>query len=77
MKKHYITFGQSHTHRVNGKTFDRDSIAVINIPDGDSGRDYAWDFFGAKWCFEYDQAAFDKYLKKDLVLFPRGLIEVN
>jgi hypothetical protein len=67
--KTYVTFGQGHTHRVNGKTFDCDSVAVVN---GD--RDTVFEIFGPKFCFEYAEEEFDMTSMK---YFPRGLIEVN
>ena len=71
MSKTYITFGQAHVHRVNGKTFDCDCIAVINCKDGKEGRELAIEYFDDKWSFEY----FEKI--PDMSFFPRGLIKVN
>ena len=65
--KSYITFGQVHAHSVNGKTFDKDCVAVIN-----GGRDLAFELFGDKWCFHYT-----KFSDIDMSYFPRGLIEVS
>jgi hypothetical protein len=28
--KTYVTFGQDHAHAVNGKTFDKDCVAIIH-----------------------------------------------
>lgn len=70
--KTYVTFGQEHTHSVNGKTFDKDCIAVINnaMTPG-YGRDRAFSLFGEKFCFEYWESV------PDMKYFPRGLIEVE
>lgn len=67
--KTYVTFGQNHTHRINGKTFDRDCVAVVN---GD--RETVFELFGPKFCFEYPENYWDE---DTLKYFPRGYIEVN
>ncbi len=63
----FITFGQSHTHRVNGVTFDCDSVARVV---GD--RNTAFNLFGRKWhnCYESLDDINMKY-------FPRGVIDAN
>ena len=73
--KTYITFGQAHTHRVNGKTFDCDCVAVIEAPTAAHGRQLAHDNFGIKFCFSYPE---DQWSEEDqLHYFPRGYLEVN
>jgi len=74
MPKTYVTFGQDHAHRINGKTFDCDCVAVINCEDGSDGRNKAFEFFGGKFCFEYHEKEFNP---DDLKYYRRGLIEVN
>ena len=74
MHKTYITFGQDHVHRVNGKTFDCDSVAVIESEGPREGRDKAFELFGPKFCFEYPEAHWDA---SQLKWFPRGLINVE
>jgi hypothetical protein len=66
--KTFVTFGQGHTHRVNGKTFDCDCIAVV---DGDRAK--VFEIFGPKFCFEYPEENWDESKMK---FFPRGYIEV-
>jgi hypothetical protein len=66
--KTFVTFGQGHTHRVNGKTFDCDCIAVV---DGDRAK--VFEIFGPKFCFEYPEENWDEGKMK---FFPRGYIEV-
>lgn len=46
--KTFVTFGQTHVHSINGKTFDKDCVAVVS---GD--RDKVFEIFGTKFCFEY------------------------
>jgi len=74
MSKHYFTFGQSHVHRVNGKTFDCDCIAVIEADNHTRAREIAFKNFGPTWCFSYEQEDWDE---KDMRYYPRGYIEVN
>ena len=45
----YFTFGQIHTHRVNGKTFDCDSVAMIEAGSENEARNRAFELFGPKW----------------------------
>lgn len=74
MKTTYITFGQAHTHRVNGKTFDCDCVATIRAETAEAGRKEAFELFGRKFCFEYFDDAFDH---TTMHYFPRGLIAVE
>lgn len=72
--KTFITFGQSHTHSINGKTLDKDTIAVIHCRDQKHGRELAFEFFGDKFCFEYPEAQWDE---ENMKYFPKGYVEVN
>ncbi len=71
--KLYVTFGQVHVHSVNGKTFDKDCIAVIDCKDEADGRDKAFDFFDGKFCFAYPE---DRWKQDNLEYYPRGLMAV-
>ena len=66
--KTYVTFGQNHTHSVNGKTLDKDCVAVVS---GDREKVFA--LFGPKFCFEYPEGSWDEGMLK---YFPRGYVEV-
>lgn len=66
----YISFGQTHAHAIDGKTFDKDCIAVINAEKENEAREIAFNAFGQKWCFIYIE-------KPDMKFFPRGLINLN
>ena len=70
MKPYYISFGQIHTHSIDGKTFDKDSIAVIEATDPGIARDIAFKLFNDKWSMLYSRVP-------DMKFFPRGLINVN
>ena len=71
MNKYYVTFGQVHVHRVNGKTFDCDCVAVIEAETEKDAREKSFDYFGSAWCFIYNNIE-----KLDMEYFPRGLMEV-
>jgi hypothetical protein len=69
MKKYYLTFGQIHVHSVNGKTFDKDCICVIDAENETEARKIAFDTFGDKWGTIYNKISTD--------LFPRGYINLK
>lgn len=75
MEKILITFGQQHTHRVNGITFDCDSVAVIEAENHKEGREKAFELFGDKFFTSYLEETFQR--KHLIVYFPRGLINVE
>lgn len=66
--KTFVTFGQTHVHSIDGKTFDKDCVAVV---EGD--RDKVFEIFGPKFCFEYPEEHWDE--SKMMQYFPRGYIE--
>lgn len=67
----YITFGQVHVHSVNGKTFDKDCVALIECTDEEQGREQAFALFGGKFCFSYPDTP------PDMQYFPRGIINID
>ena len=73
MNNYFISFGQIHAHRVNGKTFDCDCLACIKAEDMESARQLAFDYFEGRWftCYPEDQ------IEDILHYFPRGIINVN
>jgi len=74
MAKHYVTFGQVHVHSVNGKTFDKDCVAVFEARDYADGREKTFAYFGDKFFTYYHDTEFDE---KTMSFFPRGYINVN
>jgi len=71
--KIYISFGQSHVHRVNGKVLDKDSLAEIVCDTHEHGRAIAFELFGDKFFTSYGEEG----IKDRLQWFPRGIIRVN
>ena len=67
--KVYITFGQGHAHSVSGKTFDKDSVAVIEAEDEGAGREKAFEYFGNKWCWSYSEDNWDAIWHKWISVF--------
>ncbi len=73
MPKHYVTFGQTHAHSVNGKTLDKDTVAVFDAKNYREGRQKAFGYFGAEFCFDYH----DRDWRKDnLKYFPKGYVNL-
>jgi len=72
--KIYVTFGQTHTHSVNGKTFDKDVVAEINCQDYEDGRKKAFEYFNGVFATTYTE---DKITDDFLDYFPHGIIQVN
>lgn len=70
MKNFYITFGQIHVHSVNGKTFDKDCVAVVKTKNMKAARIIAFEKFNAKFhhCLE---------TKPNMSFFPRGFVALD
>lgn len=70
MSKFYITFGQDHAHRINGKTFDCNCVAEVEAKDENEARN----IFMPQFCFSYPEEAFD--FESLPIYYPRGIIKV-
>ena len=66
MPKTYITFGQEHVHNINGKTFDKDCVAEVNLPEEEARA-----IFMPKFCFSYTDLD-----AVNLEYYPRGIISL-
>ena len=66
--KTFVTFGQEHIHHINGKTFDKDCVAIV---EGDRAK--VFEIFAGKFCFEYPE---DRWNDSSMKYYPRGYIEV-
>lgn len=62
----WFTFGQIHTHSMNGITFDKDCIVEITADDP---REVMFQTFDRKWAMQYDTPP-------NLEHFPRGIIKL-
>ena len=72
--KTFVTFGQTHTHSVNGKTLDKDTVAIIESRSSEEGRRIAFQLFDRQFCFEYPEDYWDESSMKH---FPKGYVAVN
>lgn len=70
--KIFVTFGQAHIHKVNGKIFDKDCVAVIEAKDHGSGKKEVFELFGDKFFTTYADIK-----EVSLEYFPRGIMEVR
>ena len=75
MNRFIITFGQTHTHRVNNYTFDKDSVAIIKAETHKKAHDLAMEIFNKEFHNCYPEEAFDN--GDNIKYFPRGKIEAN
>ena len=73
MAKHFVTFGQIHTHRINGITLDCDCVAEYEASNYEEGREKAFELFGTKFFTDYH----GKFPIEDLQYFPRGIIKID
>ena len=71
--KFYISFGQNHVHKLNGKVIDNDCLLLIHADDHQEARKWAFAEFGTKWSMVYDE----KQMKEYLHYFPRGIIHIE
>ena len=69
MNKYYITFGQIHTHSVNGKTIDKDCVVEIESFNHEDARHKGFTLFGNRFCFCMDSMP-------DMKFYPRGIIKI-
>tara|TARA_Y100000310_G_C20695263_1_gene825224 strand:+ start:4530 stop:4739 length:210 start_codon:yes stop_codon:yes gene_type:complete len=68
--KCYITFGQVHTHRIAGKTLDKDCVAEMYCETIQAGHIKAMEIFDEK--FHHCTAHIP-----DMDYYPRGIINID
>lgn len=73
MPRHYVTFGQIHTHSINGKTLDKDTVAVFEAENAIEGRELAVEYFGDRFFTDYHDENWDE---SKLEFFPKGYVEL-
>lgn len=71
--KFYISFGQNHTHRINGHTYDCDSLMLVEALSEVEARLHVINLIGRKWAFMYPEGD----LTETLPYFPRGVINAD
>jgi len=65
----FVTFGQVHAHSVEGKTLDKDTVAVLEADTHELGRDKAFKLFGDKFFSTYTDPN-----DVGLQFFPKGFV---
>jgi hypothetical protein len=70
---HYVTFGQTHVHSINGKTFDKDCVARIKSKNYKEGREKAFKYFNGIFCSSYQDEQWDE---NNMSYFPKGYIDL-
>jgi hypothetical protein len=68
--KLYLSFGRQHNHSIDGKTYNKDCLALIEGPDLTTCRKYAGAYFGNAYAVEY------LGIPPDLCCYPQGIIIV-
>lgn len=71
MPKHYVTFGQSHRHTIEGLKFNHNVVARFDAKDYASGRSLARQLFGSAWCFDYHN------IEPEMSYFPGGFVDID
>lgn len=73
MAKHYVTLGQIHIHRINGKVLDKDCVVRFDADNANHGRQKALEYFGQDFFTDYHENVWDE---NKLKFFPRGYIDL-
>lgn len=75
MARHYVTFGQGHRHNIQGHVLDKDTVAVFDAPDYNTGREQAFKFFGPVFCTDYHDKEWDG--QHNAAHFPKGYVVLD
>jgi len=73
--KHYFTLGQIHTHSINGKTIDRDTVAVLYAPTHKQAREQFFAWTEGKFHNSYSEDQWDEPTM--LPYYPKGYVYLN
>lgn len=75
MKQFYVTFGQAHVHSINGKTFDKDCVGVIEAETYEVATDLVRELTGNRY---HDLDVIEKMSAQTMdKYYPRGFIGIN
>jgi len=55
MKKFFITFWQTHIHRIWDKVFDKDCVWCVEADNYGEAREKIFNIFWSEFCFIYDK----------------------
>ena len=67
--KFYVSFGQGHTHSINGITLDKDCIVELERASRKEAHEDAMEMFNAQFFTVYIELP-------DMSFFPRGIIKL-
>jgi hypothetical protein len=70
MTNFYISFGQVHAHSINGRTYDKDSLMLVQADNEINARLYVNAITGGKWSSLY----WEEELVDFIGYFPRGVL---
>lgn len=72
MPRHYVTFGWGHAHSIEGKTFDKDTVAVYEATDSADGRKKAFEYFDSKFYTDYHETEWKE--DEQMEYCPKGYV---
>lgn len=67
----YITFGQVHAHRIDGKTYDCDAVMLVKADNEITARLYVNALTGGKWAGIYTENDVQMHY------YPRGVLNAD
>lgn len=73
--KMFVTFGQAHIHHTNGRTFDKDTVAVVYGKDEKQCNEIAFEVFKGKFYQHVPEAYW--YHNHMMQFFPKGYVPLN
>ncbi len=69
MKTYYITFGQSHTHELNGMLLCKDRVLSVQAEDSEDAHKIARDLFGDDYASVYTSLP-------NMSFYPKGMVAI-
>ena len=71
MPKFYFTCGQKHSHTINGKTWDKDSVLEVIAEKENNAIEVVFSLVGPQWAFCYtEEVMTDEEIK---TYYPNGI----
>lgn len=68
---YYFTLGQSHVHKLENVTWDKDGVVEVQTTKENKAREFIQSIAGQKWGFCYDNLE-----KLNLEYYPKGIIKI-
>ena len=67
----YITFGQTHTHNIEGVILNKDVVGVVEADSFKDACEIVTNTFGQEYCFSYPE---EHWSESKMRFFPDGYI---